>query len=84
MTFRGEIAGASELEKTRVELQAWGGKRWLTFRTVSLKAGKFTARYRFTSTYQRTTYKFRAVAHADPSLPFATGSSPVVNVVVRP
>ncbi len=84
VTFRGGIDGVGGATKSRVELEAWGGNRWITFRTVALRGGAFAARYRFTGTFRTTRYRFRAVAHADPSLPYATGTSKIVGVVVRP
>ena len=69
---------------TRVELQARAGGKWVPFRSAALRNGAFAARYRFTRTFSRTTYRFRAVIHSDPHFPYAAAASPVVKVRVRP
>lgn len=80
--FEGTVPGA-ERARTRVELQAWAG-RWVPFATAALKKGRFSASYRFRSTYATTRYRFRAVVHGDDDFPYAGGTSPEVEVVVRP
>jgi hypothetical protein len=80
--FLGTVPGAGAA-RTRVELQAWAG-RWVPFKTVALRNGRFHASYRFTSTFSTTRYRFRAVIHDDDHFPYAGGTSPVVKVVVRP
>ena len=79
--FTGSVLGAPAV-RTLVELQAWAG-RWTTFETALLKRGRFSASYRFTRTFAATRYRFRAVLRADPQLPYATGWSPQVSVLVR-
>lgn len=80
--FEGTVPGA-ERARTRVELQAWAG-RWVPFATAALRRGRFSASYRFRSTYATTRYRFRAVVHGDDDFPYAGGTSPEVEVVVRP
>ena len=83
VTFSGSVPGA-ESASTRVELQARAGRRWVPFKTTPLRNGRFNASYRFTSTYQRTRYRFRAVVHESGDFPYASGKSPTVSVVVAP
>ncbi|MDA0179014.1 hypothetical protein OJ997_01810 [Solirubrobacter phytolaccae] len=80
--FSGTVPG-TDGARTRVELQAWAGK-WVPFKTAALRNGRFNASYRFTSTYSKTRYRFRAVIHDDDDFPYAGGTSPEVKVVVRP
>jgi hypothetical protein len=80
--FRGTVSGAQE--DTKVELQAKSGRKWIPFKTVTLRGGRFGARYRFTRTFARTRYTFRAVIHRDPRFPYAPATSKVASVVVRP
>jgi hypothetical protein len=81
--FRGHVAQAGTA-RTRVTLQAWARGKWMPFRTVALRNGRFSARYRFSGTYATARYRFRAVIRNDPGFVFAAGSSPAVEVVVRP
>jgi hypothetical protein len=80
--FTGRVPGTGAT--TRVELQAQAGSKWIPFRTVTLRKGRFSARYRFTKTRRTTRYRFRAVIHADANFPYTAGRSPVVKVLVRP
>lgn len=80
--FSGTVPGTGGA-RTRVELQAWAG-RWVPFVTAGLRNGRFSASYRFRSTYATTRYRFRAVVHGDDDFPYAGGTSPEVKVVVRP
>ncbi|RKQ92075.1 hypothetical protein C8N24_1914 [Solirubrobacter pauli] len=80
--FSGTVPGTGGA-RTRVELQAWAG-RWVPFATAGLRNGRFGASYRFRSTYATTRYRFRAVLHGDDDFPYAGGTSPEVEVVVRP
>jgi hypothetical protein len=82
VAFSGTVPGAPKRARARVELQAWAA-HWIPFRAVTLKNGRFSARYRFTRTFQTTSYRFRAVIPGDPSFPYASGTSPVVRVLVR-
>jgi hypothetical protein len=80
--FVGTIPGTDA--GTRVELQARAGRRWVPFRSATLSGGKFSAKYRFTSTTTTQRYRFRAVVRSDPNFPYAPATSPTVSVLVRP
>ena len=45
----GSVPGTEAV--TDVELQAQSGKKWVPFKTVSLRRGRFSARYRFERTF---------------------------------
>jgi hypothetical protein len=81
--FSGNVPQAGRA-RTRVELQAWANGQWVPFRTVPLRNGRFSARYRFMRTFFTQRYRFRAVIQTDPDFPYATGRSKVVRVLVRP
>src|SRR5947209_4070091 len=68
-----------------VEMQVRIGDRWRTFATTRTHgaAGRFAYRYRFTRTFARVTYRFRALARAEAAYPYATGASPTVRVRVN-
>ena len=78
----GSVAGTKL--PTRIELQAYSGGHWFPFKTVALRKGKFSGRYRFTRTFSSQRYRFRAVVHADRDFPYGAATSPVVAVRVRP
>ena len=78
----GSVAGTKL--PTRIELQAYSGGHWFPFKTVALRKGKFSGRYRFTRTFSTQRYRFRAVVHADRDFPYEAATSPVVAVRVRP
>ena len=82
MKLTGSIAGTKL--PTRIELQAYSGGHWFPFKTVALRKGKFSGRYRFTRTFSAQRYRFRAVVHADRDFPYEAATSPVVAVRVRP
>jgi len=67
-----------------VELQAWANGKWVPFKTVALRNGRFTAGYRFMRTFNAQRYRFRAVIQSDPDFPYAAGRSKEVQVLVRP
>ena len=69
-----------------VDMQVRIGRRWHTFATVRARGRRatFRHRYRFTRTFTRVTYRFRALARADGAYPYATGASRTVKVTVRP
>jgi hypothetical protein len=81
--FRGSVAGAPANARKVVELQVKKGSRWMTFRTTRLREGRFSERYRFTSTHRRTTYVFRARVRQEAGFPFLTGHSEPTRVTVR-
>jgi hypothetical protein len=78
----GSVAGTNR--STRIELQAFSGGHWFPFKTVALRKGSFSGRYRFTRTFSAQRYRFRAVVHADRDFPYTAATSPVVAVRVRP
>ena len=67
-----------------VDLQARSGAKWITFKAVSLRGGRFSSQYRFERTFQTTRYRFRAVVRANSRFPYAAATSRVVSVLVRP
>ena len=67
MKLTGSVAGTKL--PTRIELQAYSGGHWFPFKTVALRKGKFSGRYRFTRTFSSQRYRFRAVAARRPRLP---------------
>ena len=67
-----------------MELQAWANGKWVPFKTVALKNGRFAASYRFLRTFTAQRYRFRAVIQSDPDFPYAPGRSREVRVLVRP
>jgi hypothetical protein len=83
VAFSGRVRGSGS-GTTRVELQAQAGRRWIPFRTVALRNGRFKARYRFRNTIRTSRYRFRAVVHADAEFPYARARSRIVTVLVRP
>jgi hypothetical protein len=84
VAFRGRVEGAPAGSRKVVEMQVWQDRRWLTFATTRLHAGRFGYRYRFTRTTRTTRYVFRTVVRTDAGWPYETGSSNHVSVEVRP
>ena len=82
ITFTGSVPGAGNA-RTRVELQALANRKWVPFKSVALRNGRFRARYRFQRTFSTQRYSFRAVAYDGPGFPYATGESSLVKVVVH-
>ena len=64
--FSGSVPQAGKA-RTRVELQAWANGKWVPFKTVALKNGRFRAGYRFMRTFIAQRYRFRAVIQDDPN-----------------
>jgi hypothetical protein len=86
VTFLGRVAGRILPAGATVALQAKVGDRFRTFRQVratGASAGRFATRYRFTATTRTTRYRFRALVLKQAGLPFETGSSKVITVIVR-
>jgi hypothetical protein len=67
-------------------LQALTTRGWRTFANPRARAGdgKWSFRYRFTSTSVRTRYSFRVVAPAEAGYPYARNVSPTTRVLVTP
>ena len=84
--FRGRLRGGPYPKPGKlVDLQAKVGNHWRTFQVVRAdRSGRFHYRYRFTRTFQRLTYRFRARIRTETSYPYQTGSSNQVKVQVRP
>jgi len=86
--FTGKVSGELPKGGVIVTLQAFlPGKGWVpaaaTERQVRTKAnGTFRMSYRFTATFRRTTYRFRAVVQRDSGFPYAQGASRPVKVTV--
>ena len=83
VTFKGTVPQAGKA-RTRVELQAWANGKWVWFKTVALKNGRFRAGYRFMRTFSAQRYRFGAVIQDDPNFVYAAGRSKEVRVLVRP
>jgi hypothetical protein len=83
VTFRGSIPGAPAGSRKVVELQVRKGKSWMTFRSTRLRNGRFSESYRFTRTYGKARYVFRARVRAESGFPFTTGYSKNIGVTVR-
>ena len=68
-----------------VQLQAYSRGRWITFATPRADAatGRWTYRYRFTSTRGTVRYRFRARVPREAGFPYASGTSRFAHVVVR-
>jgi hypothetical protein len=82
--FRGRLRGGSIPPGGKlVDLQALDSGRWRTFATVRTShSGRFGYRYRFTRTFQPSSYRFRAVVHREADYPFSFGLSRSVGVRV--
>jgi hypothetical protein len=84
--FWGQLQGPHRRGRV-VILQAnvLGSKRWITFRkATSAEKGIFRAKYHFTSTTRKTTYRFRAVVPDQAGYPWVQGHSKPVRVRVAP
>lgn len=82
--FQGRLPGPHRRGNV-VILQAnvLGSRRWITFRrATSARKGIFRAAYRFSSTTQATTYRFRAVVPDQAGYPWVQGHSRPVRVQV--
>src|SRR3954447_303779 len=86
VTFHGRLLGGPIPATGKlIDMQVRIGKRWKTFDTVRAAGttGTFRYRYRFTRTYGRITYRFRALARVESGYPYTTGTSGVVKVRVN-
>ena len=88
LTMRGRLLGRPlpAAGKTIViQARARGIPTWTAVNTIRAgSSGRFTFRYRFRRTFQRTTYEFRAIAPKQRSYPFARGWSSVRRAEVLP
>jgi hypothetical protein len=85
VVFAGKLtAGPMPRKGKLINLQVVVDGRWHTFATVrSTKSGKFKYRYRFTRTFGRVTYRFRALSRYEAAYPFVAGHSKTVRVRVN-
>jgi hypothetical protein len=85
VVFAGKLgAGPIPRKGKLVNLQVVVDGRWHTFATVrSSKTGRFRYRYRFTRTYGRVTYRFRALSRYEAAYPFIAGHSKAVSLRVN-
>lgn len=83
--FRGRLIGHPIPKVGKlIDLQAFDGGRWRTFRTTRAnRKGRYHASYRFTRTTRPRTFKFRARARREARYPYALGVSRTVKVRVR-
>jgi hypothetical protein len=83
--FRGRLIGHPIPRVGKlIDLQAFDGGRWRTFRTTRANAkGRYHARYHFIRTTRPRTFRFRARARREARYPYALGVSKVVKVRVR-
>jgi hypothetical protein len=83
--FRGTLgAGPIPRKGKLVNLQVVVDGHWHTFATVrSTQSGRFKFRYRFTRTYGRVTYRFRALSRYEAAYPFVAGHSKPVRLRVN-
>jgi hypothetical protein len=82
--LQGKLPGPSAAGRV-VVLQAGvpGSRRWITFRKATTGArGRFKARYHFTSTTRRITYRFRALVPRQAGYPWNQGASRPAKVTV--
>ena len=80
VTFKGSVAGAPADAHPLVKLQVKKAGRWMTVKTVRLRYGRFSAKYRLA---RRGTSVFRARVRQEPGFPFSTGVSKTTKVTVR-
>ena len=68
-----------------IQLQAYSRGGWITFATprADAKTGRWSYRYRFTSTRGAVRYRFRARVPSEATYPYAAGASRSVYVKVR-
>ena len=82
--FSGTIPGPDN-DGVVVVLQVKSGKGWRVFRRYSTRnGGEYSLKYRFTQTFQPTTYPIRAQIGGAPGYPFLPGSSEPKELRVYP
>jgi hypothetical protein len=87
VVFRGRVLGPVPERGVAVSLQAMVGHHFQTFRqlrTTSLRGGRLRTVYRFTNTRRTARYRFRFKLVEQAGLPFETGTSKTVSVLVGP
>jgi hypothetical protein len=86
IVLRGYVLGQSLPSVGKlIQLQAYSRGGWITFATPRADAttGKWSYRYRFTSTRGTVRYRFRARVPREAGFPYASGTSKLAHVVVR-
>jgi hypothetical protein len=89
MVLRGAVAGPIPRGGVLVALEVRDVGRWIPVATThrwvkTSNGGRFTLSYRFHSTLQPTTYRFRVVADEDSAFQYSRGVSRTIAVRVRP
>jgi hypothetical protein len=80
--FVGDIPGPNA-EGRAVALQARVGRKWRTFKQLRTdSAGRFKGKYRFTQTFGRVGYVFRALVKSQSGYPYEPGASKKRKLVV--
>jgi hypothetical protein len=87
--FRGRVAGPIPRGGVLVALEVREPGRWIPVATTrrwvrTTDTGAFQLAYRFTSTYVRTTYRFRVVSGEDSDFQYTRGTSRTIPIHVRP
>ena len=82
--FRGRVrTGPIPTAGKLIEVQAYFRRQWRTFSTVrSDSQGRWEFPYEFGGTTGRVRYRFRVLLPVEGGYPFATGTSPVIRVLV--
>jgi hypothetical protein len=86
LTLTARVLGDKRYRgRARVAFQVLIGRTWRTFaRAPADRSGLAKASHRFTQTFTRVRYRFRALTLAARGFPYAAGRSPTVAVLVRP
>jgi hypothetical protein len=89
MTVGGRVAGPIPSGGVLVRLEANDGRRWVPVATTrrsvrTAPTGAYRLSYRFRSTFEPITYRFRVVVDEDSDFPYSRGSSSPVAVRVSP
>jgi hypothetical protein len=73
--FRGRIPGPDNNGRA-ITLQAKVGKKWRSFKQLQTdSSGRFKGKYRFTQTFGRALYVFRALVKRQGGYPYSPGAS---------
>jgi 5-hydroxyisourate hydrolase-like protein (transthyretin family) len=82
-SFLGLLPGPNA-DGRAVALQARVGRKWRTFKQLRTDSeGRFRGRYRFTQTFGRVRYLFRALVKSQSGYPYEPGASRKRRVIVR-
>ena len=85
LQFSGRLRGEPIPEKGKLlTLQARTSRGWRTFANPRAgRNGRWSHRYRFTTTTVTTRFAFRVLVPRESAYPYAAGTSPAVRVLVR-